>query len=181
MAVIDRRTFLKGAAATGGAVGLSGGPFAGFVARVGATSEVDLGPLGPVADQRDGLVRLWLPEGLEYRSFHDTDGAPVILDDGSRLPGRHDGMGSFVGSNGNTVLIRNHEINGPGAAFGDPANAYDIMARGGCTTSVVSGTGDVQSAWTSLNGTMVNCAGGQMPWGAWITCEETVNGPDVGP
>lgn len=181
MAVIDRRTFLKGAAATGGAVGLSGGPFAGFVARVGATSEVDLGPLGPVADQRDGRVRLWLPAGLEYRSFHDTDGAAVILDDGSTLPGRHDGMGSFVGSNGNTVLIRNHEINGPGAAFGDRANAYDTMARGGCTTIHVTGTGEVQQAWTSLNGTMQNCAGGQMPWGAWITCEETINGPDVGP
>ena len=28
---------------------------------------------------------------------------------------------------------------------------------------------------------MMNCSGGQMPWGAWVTCEETVNGPDVGP
>jgi uncharacterized protein len=27
----------------------------------------------------------------------------------------------------------------------------------------------------------MNCSGGQMPWGSWITCEETVNGPDVGP
>ncbi|MCI0346054.1 MAG: PhoX family protein, partial [Chloroflexi bacterium] len=78
-------------------------------------------------------------------------------------------------------LIRNHEINNPGAAFGDPANAYDTMARGGCTTSIVSDGGEVNEAWTSLNGTMVNCAGGRMPWGAWISCEETVNGPDVGP
>ena len=27
----------------------------------------------------------------------------------------------------------------------------------------------------------MNCSGGRMPWGAWITCEETINGPDVGP
>ena len=27
---------------------------------------------------------------------------------------------------------------------------------------------------------MMNCSGGRMPWGAWVTCEETVNGPDVG-
>ncbi len=181
MAVINRRTFLKGVAATGGAAALSGGPFAGFVARVGGVSQVDLGPLGPVADQRDGKVRLHLPAGFKYRSFHDTDGPPILLDDSSQLQGRHDGMGAFNGSNGNTILIRNHEINGPGAAFGDPANAYDPMARSGCTTVVVNDVGEVQQAWTSLNGTQMNCAGGQMPWGAWITCEETVNGPDVGP
>jgi secreted PhoX family phosphatase len=28
---------------------------------------------------------------------------------------------------------------------------------------------------------MMNCSGGRMPWGSWVTCEETVNGPDVGP
>ena len=181
MTAINRRTFLKGAAAAGGAAALSGGPFAGFIASAAGRREVDLGPLAPVADLRDGKVRLWLPEGLQYRSFHDTDGAPVILDDGVQLPGRHDGMGSFVGSRGDSVLIRNHEINGPGDAFGDPSVAYDVKARGGCTTTVVSDTGEVREAWTSLNGTMMNCAGGQMPWGAWVTCEETVNGPDVGP
>jgi hypothetical protein len=26
----------------------------------------------------------------------------------------------------------------------------------------------------------MNCMGGEMPWGSWVTCEETVNGPDVG-
>jgi secreted PhoX family phosphatase len=181
MTVVNRRAFLKGAAAAGGAAALSGGPFAGFIARVAAAREVDLGPLVPVPDLRDDKVRLWLPEGLQYRSFHDTDGPPIILDDGSRLPGRHDGMGSFVGSSGDTILIRNHEINNAGPAIGDPANAYDPMARSGCTTVVTSDAGEVRQAWTSLNGTMMNCAGGPMPWGAWITCEETVNGPDVGP
>ncbi|HEV8489248.1 MAG TPA: alkaline phosphatase PhoX [Candidatus Limnocylindrales bacterium] len=181
MPVIDRRTFLKGAAATGGAAALSGGAFAGFIARVAAANEVDLGPLGAVADQRDGIVRLHLPEGFNYRSFHDTDVVtPIVLDDGTTLRGRHDGMGAFVGSGGNTILIRNHEINGPGPAIA-PAISYDTMAQGGCTTTVVDAFGEVQQAWTSLSGTQMNCAGGQMPWGAWITCEETVNGPDVGP
>ena len=72
-------------------------------------------------------------------------------------------MGSFVGSNGDTVLVRNHEINGPGAAFGDVANAYDPMARSGCSTTIVSQFGDVREVWTSLNGTQMNCAGGIMP------------------
>jgi uncharacterized protein len=41
--------------------------------------------------------------------------------------------------------------------------------------------GEVVQGFTSLNGTQMNCSGGRMPWGSWITCEETVNGPDVGP
>lgn len=180
MVALNRRDFLKAAAATGGAAALSGGPFAGFIAADGAPAP-NLGPLGAVADDRDGVVRLHLPAGLAYRSFHDTDGPPVVLNDGVTLPGRHDGMGAFVGAAGNNILIRNHEINGPGAAVGDPATAYDTMARGACTTTVVSDGGEVVEAWTSLNGTMQNCAGGRMPWGAWISCEETVNGPDVGP
>lgn len=180
MVAINRRDFLKAAAATGGAAALSGGPFAGFIAAGGAPAP-NLGPLGPVTDDRDGKVRLHLPAGLGYRSFHDTDGPAITLDDASILQGRHDGMGAFPGPGGTNILVRNHEINGSGAAVGNPANAYDSMARGACTTTIVSDGGEVQEAWTSLNGTMMNCAGGRMPWGAWITCEETVNGPDVGP
>ena len=184
MTDIDRRKLLRGtAAAAGGA--LLGGPFLGFVARDAAGAA---GPTAPdvelvdnIADLRDGVVRLHVPEGFRYRSFHDTE-TPVTLDDGTLLPGRHDGMGAFKGRDGDVVLIRNHEVNGPVAAFG-PADAprYDTMTGGGTTTVVTSRRGEVKQSHTSISGTQMNCSGGRMPWGSWVTCEETVNGPDVGP
>jgi secreted PhoX family phosphatase len=185
MRPIDRRSFLKGAAATAGAtagLAATGGPFQGLVAEAFAVSgKPSFRQLRTdIADLRDGKVRLWLPDGFSYRSFHDTE-FPVVLDDGTMLPGRHDGMGAFAGDDGNVVLIRNHEVNGPGTPLGDVTTAYDSMARGGTTTVVVTPTGEVVNSWTSLNGTQMNCSGGRMPWGSWITCEETVNGPDVGP
>jgi secreted PhoX family phosphatase len=181
--VLGRRSLLRGTAA--GA--LVGGPFAGFVARsAGAAEPQATGgarpPLGPVPDLRDGQVRLWLPPGFQYRSFHDTE-FPVTLGDGTALPGRHDGMAAFRGPRGTIMLVRNHEVNGPGPAFG-PGTPYDAMARGGTTTIQVTRHGEVLNSFTSLNGTQMNCSGGAMPWGhrgSWISCEETVNGPDVGP
>ncbi|MEU4567380.1 alkaline phosphatase PhoX [Micromonospora sp. NPDC023956] len=183
MSDVNRRGLLRGAAAVAGGAVL-GGPFLGFAAR-DAAGAAGRRPrprptLGAVPDLRDGKVRLWLPDGFRYRSFHDTE-FPVTLDDGTVLPGRHDGMGAFPGPGGTVRLVRNHEIAGPVPAFGDPAEAYDPMAPGGTTTVEVTRFGEVRRSWTSLNGTMTNCSGGQMPWGSWITCEETVNGPDVGP
>jgi hypothetical protein len=177
MGHIDRRTFLRGAAVTAGATVL-GGPFQGFAARAeGASTAPSFRDLRAIPDARDGKVRLWLPKDFQYRSFHDTE-MPVVLDDGTRLPGRHDGMAAFRGSDGNVILVRNHEVNGPGPAFG-PGTPYDPMARGGTTTVEVTHHGEVIRAFTSLNGTQMNCSGGPMPWGSWVTCEETVNGPDV--
>jgi secreted PhoX family phosphatase len=123
-------------------------------------------------------VRLHLPEGFRYRSFDQVGGT---LSDGTPIPPNHDGMAAFPGLRGDVVLVRNHEINGPGTAFGDVERAYDPAARGGTTTIVVSRRGVVRRNWVSCNGTQMNCSGGEMPWGSWITCEETVNGPDVGP
>ncbi|MEU4607770.1 alkaline phosphatase PhoX [Kribbella sp. NPDC023972] len=176
---IERRTFLRGSAAVAGGV-LAGGPFQGFVAQQATAAPSGRMPvLQAIPDQRDGKVRLHLPEGFAYRSFHDTE-FPVVLNDGTRLPGRHDGMGAFKRRNGNVILVRNHELNNPGAPFG-PGTPYDAMAQGGTTTIEVTRFGHVVHAFTSLNGTMMNCSGGIMPWGSWVTCEETVNGPDVGP
>jgi secreted PhoX family phosphatase len=177
MRTMNRRTFLKGTVA----IAVSGGPFMGFVTRAWAASSVpSFRHLRAIPDLRDGQVRLWLPEGFQYRSFHDTE-FTVELDDGTILPGRHDGMGAFDAANGNILLVRNHEINAPvPAAFG-PGTPYDARAGGGTTTTEITRAGEVVNAFTSLNGTQMNCSGGIMPWGSWVTCEETINGPDVGP
>ena len=171
-------------AAVAGAV--TGGPFAGLLADPAAAAAAAAAPkptLVPVRDLRDDVVRLHLPRGFRYRSFHDTE-SPVVLGDGTALPGRHDGMGAFDAGNGNVILVRNHEITNqfPATAFG-PAGLtpYDGHAGAGCTTVEVTKFGQVVNSYTSLNGTMFNCSGGVMPWGSWITCEETINGPDVGP
>jgi secreted PhoX family phosphatase len=170
----DRRTVLKASAAIAAA-----GPFAGLVAGPSlAASPPDAGALVPIPDLRDGKVRLHLPKGFAYRSFHDTE-FPTTLTDGTALPGRHDGMGAFEAPGSTVVLVRNHEVTTVGPAFG-MGEPYDPMARAGTTTIHVTKKGNVIRSFTSLNGTMFNCSGGEMPWGSWITCEETVNGPDVG-
>ncbi|WP_440070988.1 PhoX family protein [Streptosporangium sp. OZ121] len=175
---MDRRRFL----ARGGALAALGvaGPFAG-VARAGANGEIlpgaGYGPLKPVKDERDGVVRLHLPGGFHYRSFN---AAGDKFSDGSVVPSRHDGMAAFRGPAGSAILVRNHEVNGPVGAFGDPAKAYDPAAGGGTSTLRVTRYGKVLKSAPSLTGTQMNCSGGPMPWGAWVTCEETVNGPDVG-
>lgn len=158
------------------------GPYEG-VARAGRTPGPRPAPargygrLRRVADERDGKVRLHLPEGFSYRSFN-VMGDP--LSDGSETPGRHDGMAAFRGPGNDVILVRNHEVNGPVGAFGDPQTAYDRAAGGGTVTLQVTRYGEVVRALPSLNGTQMNCSGGAMPWGAWVSCEETVNGPDVG-
>ena len=175
---LDRRSVLKSTAAAA----VAAGPFAGLVAAPAeARRPPNAADLVPIEDLRDGAVRLHLPRGFSYRSFHDTE-FPVVLDDQTVLPGRHDGMGAFRGPDGNVILVRNHEVtNSPNALPFGPGTPYDTGAGAGTTTIEVTKYGEVENAFTSLNGTMFNCSGGVMPWGSWITCEETVNGPDVGP
>ena len=90
-------------------------------------------------------------------------------------------MGAFPGPNGNVILVRNHEVNNPGTPFGDPANAYDPMGQAGTTTIEVTPRGGGRQQLHEPERLVMSCAGGHMPWDSWMACEETVNGPDVGP
>ena len=168
MPQLDRRTFLRGSAATAGAVML-GGPFQGFVARA-ANAAARNPPSRSGRSRTSGTGRPALAPERAPVPLVPRHGGAGDFSDGTALPGRHDGMAAFPGPGENVLLVRNHEVNGPGTPFG-PGTPYDSAARGGTTTIEVTPKGKVVDSYTSLNGTQMNCSGGPMPWGSWITCE----------
>jgi len=178
MSDVSRRAFLQGSAVVAAGAAFAG-PFQGYVAWAdGGRQSSGYGPLAPVPDLFDGTERLALPRGFSYRSFHHQGS---VIEDGTVVPGRHDGMSTFKGSRGRSIIVRNHEINGPGTPLGDASKAYDPNTAGGTITFEVDGRGNARDAFVSCNGTQMNCAGGTTPWDSYLSCEETVNGDDVGP
>jgi secreted PhoX family phosphatase len=137
------------------------------------------GPLAPVADQR-GVEVLALPVGFSYVTVGRI-GEP--MSDGTLTPLALDGMAAFAGPLGGVRLIRNHEDRNPpgeGSVPGQPHRMYDPEAGGGTTTlDFDPASRTLVRDFVSLNGTTVNCAGGIGYRGrSWITCEETVAGPN---
>lgn len=52
----------------------------------------------------------------------------------------------------------------------------EMMATGGVGAVVFSANGDISDAYSILEGTSRNCAGGATPWGSWLSCEEVDDG-----
>ncbi|HWP34868.1 MAG TPA: alkaline phosphatase PhoX [Thermodesulfobacteriota bacterium] len=189
MAGLDRREFLVRTAAAGGLLA-GAGLFRGLVARAaqgpGARRRrgAGYGPLKPAGPE------LMLPEGFRYAV---VSAEPVVMDDGYPTPRAFDGMAAFRLPDGRVRLVRNHEDRESAASYrgllarvlrearGPRAFAYDEVGGGGTTSlDVDPGTRRLLGHHWSLVGTIVNCAGGPTPWGSWITCEETTDGPARG-
>lgn len=182
---ISRRHFIKtGMAYTIGFAGLS--TFLGGLAACTPQARRQTG-FGPLIADRNGIFDL--PDRFSYKIISRSG---QTMSDGFRVPGVPDGMATFPGEDGRTLIVRNHEVGinadpamGP---FGqqleyldkvDPALVYDMSVNGkpigGGTSTIVfnTTTQEVEKEFLSLAGTARNCAGGPTPWNSWITCEET--------
>jgi len=143
-------------------------------------------PYGALRRARDqyGVEVLALPDGFQYVTFGKSGQS---MSDGFVTPRNHDGMTCLPVSKDIVRLIRNHEIGKRPGRFpldltGPDATRYDQQGRGGCVTLDF----DVRRKqlvrdFISLNGTIVNCAGGLAYQDAgWLSCEEIVFGPERG-
>ena len=194
---IDRRAFLRrGATAAGGSL-VALPAMQALTARQARAEEgasgsasATSGGYGPLARKKPTAVHtqfpgaadiewLALPEGFEYMVFGVT-GDP--MSDGNVTPFAHDGSAVFDAPAGRVRFVRDHENRDSGGPPIAPTNAYDPNGAGGCTTVELAfgpdGIPEVVKDFVSLNGTIVNCAGGVTPAGSWISSEETVETRD---
>jgi secreted PhoX family phosphatase len=191
---LDRRSFLRRGALVAGSSVLVGPAFQALASRGALAAEGPLsrfashaaGGYGPLMRKKPKAVDtefpnaadiewLALPEGFEYMVF----GVAVdTMSDGNLTPIAHDGMAAFAAPGGKVRLVRNHENRDAGGVpIGGLTNAYDPNAAGGCTTLELDFAADdtpvLVQDFVSLNGTIVNCAGGLTPAGSWVSSEET--------
>jgi len=190
---LSRRHFLRNA----GAAALAFGGLSSFSA-LAQVYTVDpkrgIDRFGQLYRDPDGILNL--PHGFSYKIISRSGDR---MSDGLTVPGAPDGMAAFPvpGKKDQCLLVRNHELDSVGEEIGpfqhDPAQAKklakkafdfyqgELPVNGGTSTLLYSHkTGHVERSHLSLLGTTRNCAGGATPWGSWLSCEESLAGPELG-
>ncbi len=100
----NRRQFVQQALAT--SVGFAGlGLMLERRLEAGWLHDHSIPGYGPLTPDPKSIIDL--PAGFEYQVLSK---AGETMNDGLLVPGKHDGMAAFTGSEGPTILVRNHEI-----------------------------------------------------------------------
>ncbi len=179
-----RRSFLK----TAGAVSLGFSGLHRLISSGDLLAAHNAAGYGDLISDPGKLVDL--PKGFSYQAISRTG---ELMDDGLFVPSSHDGMATFDGSGGKTILVRNHEVSprkmgDSGGPLGEnqekmidvPTDRFYDRGKGetycgGGTSTLVYDTvkQKLERHHLSLIGTIRNCAGGPTPWNSWVTCEET--------
>ena len=176
MALSRRKFFALAGASAAGTVMMS--PLQALYARKANGQAVFGKGYGPLIPDPNGLLDL--PRDFQYRALSRTGD---VMSNNSLVPGGHDGMGAFAGSNGTTILVRNHELSPTSSTKVSDRNApvYDPLCKGGTTTLIIGKDRKLIRHFPSIQGTFRNCAGGVTPWGSWITSEENTSTPEENP